>query len=83
MLTRTALECLIKAGAFDSLGLQRAAMLGGVETALTAATRIRRDRSMGQVSLFGEAGAGDAAADGTEAWGEKDELDSGPDRCPR
>jgi DNA polymerase-3 subunit alpha len=55
VLTRTALECLIKAGTFDSLEPRRAAMLAAVEPVLAAAAMLRRDRSMGQESLFGEA----------------------------
>jgi DNA polymerase-3 subunit alpha len=55
VLTKTALECLIKAGAFDSLEPRRAALLAAVEPVLASAAALRRDRSMGQESLFGEA----------------------------
>jgi DNA polymerase-3 subunit alpha len=55
VLTRVALECLIKAGAFDSLETRRAALLAAVEPELAAAATLRRDRAMGQESLFGEA----------------------------
>jgi DNA polymerase-3 subunit alpha len=54
VLTKTALECLIKAGAFDSLEPRRAALLAAVEPALGLAATLRRNRSMGQESLFGE-----------------------------
>jgi DNA polymerase III subunit alpha len=63
VLTKTALECLIKAGAFDSLEPRRAALLAAVEPALGLAATLRRNRSMGQESLFGE---GQAAEDEEE-----------------
>jgi len=53
-LTRPVVECLIKAGAFDSLERNRAALLAGVERALAGAAVLRRDRALGQNSLFGE-----------------------------
>ncbi len=53
VLTKTALECLIRAGAFDSIEPRRAALLAAVEPVLAAASTLRRDRSMGQESLFG------------------------------
>src|SRR5229473_2990714 len=53
VLNRSALECLIKAGAFDRLEPSRGALLEAVDSVLAGAARIRRDRSMGQVSLFG------------------------------
>ena len=53
VLNRSALECLIKAGAFDRLEPRRGALLEAVDSVLATAARIRRDRSMGQVSLFG------------------------------
>src|SRR5207249_7897692 len=76
VLTRTALECLIKAGSFDPLGQRRAAMLAGVDSVLATAARLRRDRSMGQVSLFGGAGTDGAEGDGTETSGEEIGTDS-------
>jgi DNA polymerase-3 subunit alpha len=56
-LTRPVVECLIKAGAFDSMERNRAALLAGVERALAGAAVLRRDRTLGQNSLFGEDGA--------------------------
>jgi DNA polymerase III subunit alpha len=67
-LTRPVVECLIKAGAFDRLepgtrrtpsegeaaGGWRAALLAGVERALAGAAVLRRDRALGQNSLFGD-----------------------------
>ncbi len=46
------LESLIKAGAFDALG-KRKALLGIVENTLREATKLLKDRSKGQLSLFG------------------------------
>lgn len=52
------LESLIKAGAFDSLKksdvtLWRARLCAAVDTAIESGARAQRDRSTGQVSLFG------------------------------
>jgi DNA polymerase-3 subunit alpha len=52
-ISKTALECLIKAGALDSLPGHRAQLLAALEPAMAAAATLRRDRSQGQVSLFG------------------------------
>jgi DNA polymerase III subunit alpha len=46
------IECLIKAGAFDNLSKNRAQLMAGFETLLEAAEGKRRDREVGQVSLF-------------------------------
>ena len=45
-------ECLIKAGAFDSLCDNRAQLYSGFDKYLVAADGARKDREMGQVSLF-------------------------------
>lgn len=50
---RRTIECLIKAGAFDSLGNHRAALLAILDTALLAATRLAHDAGAGQTDLFG------------------------------
>ncbi|MHB1586476.1 MAG: DNA polymerase III subunit alpha [Acidiferrobacteraceae bacterium] len=50
---RRTIECLIKAGAFDSLGSHRAALLAILDTALLAATRLAHDAGAGQTDLFG------------------------------
>jgi DNA polymerase-3 subunit alpha len=54
---RKVFEALIKCGAFDSLGANRAQLLDGLELALDAASRATRDRESGQVSLFGDMSA--------------------------
>lgn len=53
-LTRPVLDCLIKAGAFDAIDPDRAALLSSVERALSEAAALRRDRARGQNSLFEE-----------------------------
>jgi DNA polymerase-3 subunit alpha len=53
-ISRTAIECLIKAGAMDSLPGHRAQLLAALEPALSSAAVLRRQKSQGQVSLFGD-----------------------------
>jgi DNA polymerase-3 subunit alpha len=54
-LNRSALECLIRVGAFDSLGGARAAMLESLDRALKLGQQQAKMREVGQVSLFGDA----------------------------
>jgi DNA polymerase-3 subunit alpha len=51
------LESLIKAGAFDFLGRDRAELFACIDEALGGAAVAHRDRSAGQVSLFDEISA--------------------------
>lgn len=51
---RKILESLVKCGAFDFLGRERAALFAGIDESLAAATESYRDRASGQVSLFDE-----------------------------
>ena len=51
---RKMLESLVKCGAFDFLGRERAELFDCVEDALAAASASHRDRASGQVSLFGD-----------------------------
>ena len=51
------LESLIKAGAFDFLGRDRAELFGCIDEAVMASAAAQRDRLAGQVSLFDEATA--------------------------
>lgn len=51
--TRSAIECLIKIGAFDSINKNRAQLLFILEDALMVAAKAQRDKRIGQVSLFG------------------------------
>ncbi|HVT19221.1 MAG TPA: DNA polymerase III subunit alpha [Thermoanaerobaculia bacterium] len=75
---RKVFECLIKAGAFDSLGVDRAALWAGLDDLLDYAQRRRRAREGGQGSLFGGVpGLGDAepAPDlATPPWAERERL---------
>jgi DNA polymerase-3 subunit alpha len=57
------LECLIKAGAFDGLGVHRAALAGVLDDVLEYGQRKRREREEGQGNLFGR-GGGDGGAHG-------------------
>jgi DNA polymerase-3 subunit alpha len=52
---RKMLESLIKAGAFDFLGRDRAELSACIDEALASAAAAHRDRTAGQVSLFDEA----------------------------
>ncbi len=49
---RTAIDSLIKAGAFDSLGARRAQLLAGVDRALQTGASALSDRRSGQKGLF-------------------------------
>ncbi|MBI4354125.1 MAG: hypothetical protein HY595_02700, partial [Candidatus Omnitrophica bacterium] len=49
---RKVLESLIKAGACDSMGKSRAALLAGVDQALEEAQQRQRDKSRGQLTFF-------------------------------
>jgi DNA polymerase-3 subunit alpha len=81
VLNKTALESLIKCGAFDSVhGREnRAAMIATIERALTAGQKAAADKASGQSALFG---GGPAAAVETavvplakaEAWNEAETL---------
>src|ERR1041385_3426411 len=54
---RKMLESLIKAGAFDFLGRDRAELYGCIDDAVGASIAAQRDRLAGQVSLFDDATA--------------------------
>lgn len=51
---RAAIETLIKAGAFDSTGANRAQLMSVVERAIQAGSAAHADRRSGQMNLFGE-----------------------------
>ncbi len=55
-LNRRVMESLIKAGAFDSMGANRAQLTEALDRALESGLRVSRDREMGQHGLFGFAG---------------------------
>src|SRR5499427_8711302 len=52
---RKLLESLVKAGAFDFLGRERAELFACIEDAVSSSIAAQRDRLAGQVSLFDEA----------------------------
>ena len=51
---RKVVEALVKCGAFDFTGADRAQMFAEVEAALAAAASAQRDKANGQSSLFGD-----------------------------
>jgi DNA polymerase-3 subunit alpha len=53
VLNRRGLESLVKAGALDSLGASRPALLQVVERALERGARLQREKESGQHALFG------------------------------
>ena len=54
-LNRRVLEALIRSGACDGLG-ERGALLATLDRAMDQAAQVRRERDLGQASLFGDAG---------------------------
>ena len=66
LVNKRTLDALIQAGAFDSLGRNRATLAAGSERALALAARRREEQELGQSNLFGgPASGGDADEDGT------------------
>src|SRR4029434_5263613 len=66
---KKALESLVKCGAFDWTGIDRAQLFSEVDAALAAAVSAHRDRASGQVSLFDSLGAA-APAPSRKAMGQ-------------
>ncbi|MBN1943470.1 MAG: DNA polymerase III subunit alpha [Phycisphaerae bacterium] len=56
VVNKSAIEALIKCGAFDSLGAHRAAMSAAVEKAIQLGNDAAVNRKSGQMSFFGEGG---------------------------
>ena len=54
---RKMLESLVKSGAFDFLGRERAALFACIDDTLVSSAAAHRDRAAGQVSLFDEIAA--------------------------
>ncbi len=59
-LNRRAVENLIRAGAFDSMGHTRKALIQMAAAVLDSISRAERDNVSGQIDLFGELPGGDA-----------------------
>ena len=76
---RSAIETLIKAGAFDSFGAHRAQLTAAIDRALQAGASALADRRSGQKSLFGD--MEDETEESTQAqlpdvpeWDERERL---------
>jgi hypothetical protein len=67
LVNRRVIECLIKAGAFDSLQNTRAGLLASLDQAMEGGQRRQRDREEGQVSLFDALGGGEGASQAPSA----------------
>src|SRR5438552_2379209 len=71
------IECLVKAGPFDSMSMDRAALYANVDRAMDWGQRTQREKEVGQGGLFGmmmsnAPGGGDSEhpMDPAEAWAE-------------
>ena len=78
-INKKVVESLVKCGAFDFTGRERAALFAEIDGALTASAASQRDRASGQVSLFGnlmeEAPAPKrAASNGVASWPSSEKL---------
>jgi len=72
---RKTLESLVKAGAFDFLGRDRAELFAGIDDAINASAAAQRDRLAGQVSLFDETTASATARKKPfSRWSEHEKL---------
>ncbi len=60
LVNRKVFECLVKAGAFDSLGIPRTPLWHSLDGLLDFAQRRRREREEGQSSLFGMLAGGES-----------------------
>jgi DNA polymerase-3 subunit alpha len=71
------IESLIKAGAFDSLGATRRALLEIHEDAVDSAVSLKRNEANGQVDLFGgifDFDAGEDSVPDRPEWAKRDKL---------
>jgi DNA polymerase-3 subunit alpha len=59
-INKKVVECLIKAGAFDGFGAHRAQLMAGYQKFLDRAGEVRKEREIGQSSLFDLGGADEA-----------------------
>jgi DNA polymerase-3 subunit alpha len=80
VLNKRVIESLIKAGAFDSLGMSRRGLFEVHEVAVDRVTARKRAEAAGQFSLFGGLGDGEAVVTeplppvGTEEWEKSQRL---------
>jgi DNA polymerase-3 subunit alpha len=74
---RKSLECLAQAGGLDSLGGSREQILAALTTAIDWGTSLRRDRRVGQDSLFaegGDTGMSPPPLPEVESWSDRETL---------
>jgi DNA polymerase-3 subunit alpha len=74
---KRALESLIKAGAFDSVGMVRARLIKAVDQAVDGARRYREEQETGQTALFDspdEMPAPDDMLPAAEPWTDRELL---------
>ncbi|MDB6063152.1 MAG: polymerase subunit alpha [Verrucomicrobiaceae bacterium] len=81
-MNKRALEALIRAGAFDQLGTDRAILMASMQDAIQAAEQTANNASSGMVDLFGDVvPVGDASGDvyknfrNVRPWGTKQRLE--------
>ena len=77
---KRAIECLVKAGAFDSMGYTRRALLSRVEEAVDSVVSLKKNEAIGQFDLFGgsdaDLGTGvDVVIPDLPEWDKKVKLD--------
>ena len=75
-LSKKTLECLIMAGALDSLPGSRAVLMATVDRAIEVAARYQEDKSKGQMSLFDLGGADSSISNIAEVLEEAEEWGS-------
>ena len=59
VINKRVIECLIKCGAFDTLGARRSQLLAILDRAISEAAAAQRDALSGQIGLFEETGMGE------------------------
>jgi DNA polymerase III subunit alpha len=84
LVNKRVLECLLMAGAFDSLGGHRAQLMAVLEHAVASGARQQEERRLGQFGLFGEPEAGwaDAPSNGGSHAPGADPAPQGPGGGP-
>ncbi|QTF92358.1 DNA polymerase III subunit alpha [Halomonas sp. BM-2019] len=81
-MNKRTLEALIRSGALDSLGPNRAVLAAALDDALKAAAQTQANQSLGMMDMFGEAFADDSEAGGdvyaeyrrVREWSDKERL---------
>ncbi len=77
IVNKAVLEALIKAGALDSTGAMRRAMIEALEDAIAAGHAVQRDKRSGQLDMFGDFAASAPAPRrqlGTAEWTDSEML---------